>query len=253
MQIVESSHTLAVTIPLTSPKGKVRIKKHSCFSKYGKPVAVKQEPFSQLSYVEWQIGYDVVAKDSEQLLLTTLPDERYIGANGKTKALYELSEYIYYFYKWGIIKRGTLLAIKDFLQNLTTENFIENTANFAIDRSHPVPKQFLGIDFFYTQVKYPLLVHKFSSYEILVEISIKEKQRAVGVQPMLYFCFPITELIPRTPLLGRTAETNEKANFVISRTNIEIFINMIKIFGILSDSHNKDVLAILQKVMASVG
>ena len=250
IQIDESSKTLAVPVPLTSPAGKVRIKKRSCFSKYGEPVAVKQEPFSQLSYVEWQIGYDIVAKDSEKLMLTTLPDEKYMGANGKTKVLYELSEYIYYFYRWRIIKKGTLLNIKKFLQNLKMKDFVDYPANFAIDRSHPVKKQFLGIDFFYTQVKYPSLVHKFAPYEILVEITIKEKQRAVGVQPMLYLCFPVTELALKKPLLGRTAETNEKADFVISRANIDIFINILKIFGILSDDHNKDVLAILRRIMS---
>jgi hypothetical protein len=251
MRIVESSRTLAIAIPLALPTDKVRIKKRSCFSEYGEPVAARQKPFSQLNYVEWQIGYDVDVKDNKKMKYTTLPDERYTGANGKTKALYELSEYIYYFYRWGIIEKGTLLALKDFLQNLKTEDFVDYPANFAIDRSQPVPKQFLGLDFFYAQVKYPLLVHKFSSYEVLVEIIIKENQKAVGVQPMLYLCFPITELVPKKPLLGRPAEKREKADFIISRANIDIFIHMIRIFGILSAAHNKDVLAILEKVMMS--
>ena len=251
MQIVESDQTLAVAVPLTSPTGKVRIKRRSCFSEYGAPVAAKQEPFTQLSYVEWQIGYDVVVEDNENLELTTLPEERYTGANGKTKALYELSEFIYYFYRWGLIERWALLDVKNFLQNLSAEKFVDYPDNFAIYRSHPVPKQFLGIDFFYMQVKYPLLVYKFAPYEILVEITIKEKQRAVGVQPMLYFCFPITELTTKKQLLGRTAETNETANFIISRANIDIFLNMLKIFGILSYTHNKDILAILEKIIAS--
>jgi len=107
MQIVESDQTLAVAVPLTSPTGKVRIKRRSCFSEYGAPVAAKQEPFTQLSYVEWQIGYDVVVED------------------------------------------------------------------------------------------------------------------------------------------------NETAGFIISRANIDIFLNMLKIFGILSYTHNKDILAILEKIIAS--
>jgi len=57
-----------------------------------------------------------------------------------------------------------------------------------------VPKTFNGIEYLWTQVKYPVLVHKFGEYEILTELIIREKQRAVGVQPMLYFCFPVTEL-----------------------------------------------------------
>ena len=127
---------------------------------------------------------------------------------------------------------------------------IYNPNNFAIERSHPVNKQVLGIDFFYTQVKYPMLVHKFGNYEILTEIKITEKQYAVGVQPMLYFCFPITELKSSKTLIGRTAETKETADFEIDSSNISIFLEMLKIFGILSKSHNKDIVTIIDKIIS---
>ena len=74
-------------------------------------------------------------------------------------------------------------------------------------------KNVLGIDFAYTQVKYPMLVHKFGKYEILTEIKVTEKQRAIGVQPMLYLCFPIQELKTEKPLLNRIAQAKEKAVF----------------------------------------
>ena len=45
----------------------------------------------------------------------------------------------------------------------------------------------------------------FGDYEIIAEITIREKQRAVGTQSMLYFCFPITELKSEDPLIGRCA------------------------------------------------
>ena len=248
--IDESDNTLTIAIPLTRGTYKTRIKKRSFFNEYGLPVATKRESFSQSCYVEWQIGYDVTTTDIAKLKLTTLQDECFIAANGQNKALYELSEYIYYFYKWGILKKIPLLQVKNFLQTLSESDFIDNPDNFAIERSQPVPKKVLDIDFFYSQVKYPLLIHKFEPYEILVEIKISEKQYAIGVQPMLYFCFPITELKSDRPLLGRSAETKEAADFVINRKNIHIFINMIKIFGILSANHNKDVLAILDKILS---
>jgi hypothetical protein len=82
-------------------------------------------------------------------------------------------------------------------------------------------------------VKYPVLVHKFGEYEILTELIIREKQRAVGVQPMLYFCFPVTELRSDVPFIGRTAEPKETARFIISSGNIRIFVRMLRIFGTL--------------------
>jgi len=248
--IGDSDHTLTIAIPLTRGTDKTRIKKRSFFNEYGLPVATKRESFSQSCYVEWQIGYDIASDDAEKLKLTTLKGELFTAANGKSKALYELSEYIYYFRKWDIVKKETLLSIKGFLQKLTDADFIDNPANFAIERSQPVHKRVLDIDFAYTQVKYPLLIHRFEPYEILVEIKLTEKQYALGVQSMLYFCFPITELNSDKPLLGRSAETKETADFVISRGNIDIFVNMVKIFGILSNNHNRDILAILEKIMS---
>jgi hypothetical protein len=247
--IDETAKTLAIAIPLTKGTDKTRIKKRSFFNEYGLPVSTKTESFSQNCYIEWQIGYDVVITDQEKLERTTIKDKYFTGANGKDKTLYELSEYIYYFYKWNIISKSKLLEIKDFLVGLKETDFIDDPNNFAIERSQPITKKVLGIDFAYTQVKYPMLIHKFGAYEILTEIKITEKQYAIGVQPMLYFCFPITELISNNPILGRTAKTKEMADFIINTKNIGIFLEMLKIFGILSPAHNHDIRNIIDKIV----
>jgi len=180
-KIDEITKTLSIAIPLTKGTEKTRIKKRSFFNEYGLPVSTKAESFSLSCYVEWQIGYDVVISDEEKLNRTTIKDKIFTGANGKNKTLYELSEYVYYFYKWGLVSKGQLLGIKDFLTRLIEENFIDNPKNFAIERSHPIDKQVLGIDFYYTQVKYTMIVHKFGNYENLTEIKITDKQYAIGV------------------------------------------------------------------------
>lgn len=240
---------ITVAIPLTKGTDKTRIKRRSCFNEYGIPVSTKSESFSQDCYVEWQIGYDVITSDEDKLKLTTVRDLLFTGANEKEKTIYELSEYLFYFYRWDVISKANLLEIKSFLESLSEDDFIDNPNNFAIERTHPVNKQVLGIDFFYTQVKYPMLVHKFGNYEILTEIKITEKQYAVGVQPMLYFCFPITELKSSRTLIGRTAETKETADFEINSSNISIFLEMLKIFGVLSKNHNKDIITIIDKII----
>lgn len=246
----KTNKTLTVSIPLTTGTAKTRIKKRSFFNDYGVPVSTKSEPFNQNCYVEWQIGYDVVTDDEEKLALTTLKDYLFQGANGKEKTLYELSEYLFYFYKWGVISRVKLLEIKSFLASLTEHNFIDSSGDFPIERTHPIQRSVSGIDFSFTQVKYPMLIHKFGTYEILTEIKITEKQRAIGVQPMLYFCFPITELHSANSLLGRTASTKEMADFIIDSKNIYIFLEMFKIFGILSKNHNHDIKAIIDKILS---
>ena len=248
--IKEQEHKIEVPILLTAVSGKIRVKNRSIVNEYGTPVAVKRDGFALSNYIEWQIGYDVVKREVEKLAESSLPETEFIGANGKVKALYELSEYIWYFYKWGIVSREELESVITYLDSIQDRNLIGNNAELQIDRSHPIAKNINGFDFEYTQVKYPLLIHKFNGYEIVTEIKITEKQRAVGTQPMLFLCFPITELKAKTNLIGRTAETKEIAHFEITENNIKVFLEMLKMFGTLSNSHKYDILQIINTILA---
>jgi hypothetical protein len=109
-----------------------------------------------------------------------------------------------------------------------------------------------SLEFQTLTIEYPQLLYKFDNYEIIAEITIKEKQRAVGTQPMLYFCFPITELQAENLLVGRTAEVKEFADFVFDENNAFIILEMIKIFGMLSSSHKFDTLQILTTILETI-
>ena len=235
-----------IEIHLTSQSGKARVKIRNSFYEYGLPTATKQNPFSQKHYIEWQIGYDADKSDNDKMKLTSLKNTEFIGTNGKNKALYELSEYLFYFVKWEIISIDEINDILSFLENINRNNFLDS--NFLILRSHPIQRNILGIDFYFSEVRYPLLVHKFDNFDILVEIIIREKQRAIGSQPMLYVCFPITQLVPfknKLALLGRVAETKEFAYLVLDSKDKQFLLESFKIFGILSPSHNYDIIQIL--------
>lgn len=242
-------YKIDVPILLTAVSGKIRVKNRSFLNEYGTPFAVKQIAFKQSNYIEWQIGYDVIKKEINELKNTTLPNQNFIGANGKEKSLYELSEYIYYFYKWNIINRQDLIDIKLYLESIPDSQFLDVNPELQIERSHLIEKKINSLRFEYTQVKYPLLIHKFGNYEIITEIKITEKQRAVGVQPMLYLCFPVTELKTETTLIGRVAKTKEVAYFQITKNNIAVFLEILRLFGILSSSHNFDVLKIIKTIL----
>ena len=225
---------IVVELPLTTQSGKVRVKERNSFYEYGLPVATRQVPFAQKHYIEWQIGYDADKSDKEKLNLTSLKESEFIGANGKKKALYELSEYLFYFAYWGIVSARDLDELLAFLKGVNSSDFLDSS--FQILRSHPIKREILGIDFYCSEVKYPLLVHKFDNFDILVEIIIKEKQRAVGVQPMLYVCFPITQLNPsenKPVLLGRVADLKECAHLILDSNDKEFVLEAFKIFGIL--------------------
>ncbi|WP_208372895.1 R.Pab1 family restriction endonuclease [Helicobacter pylori] len=63
------------------------------------------------------------------------------------------------------------------------------------------------------------------------------------------FCFSILELKTATPLLNRTAMLKEHALLIIHKTNALVFLEMLKIFGLLSQAHHNDVLKILEKIL----
>lgn len=264
--IKEQEHKIEVPILLTAISGKIRVKNRSILNEYGLPISVKKDIFKQSNYIEWQIGYDVKwgkkykkddknikvknKKNLDKLSETTLENIQFLRPDRTIKSFYELSEYIWYFYKWNIVSKKDLENVTNYLNSITKNNLIDNNSELQIDRSHPTLKNINGVNFEYTQVKYPLLIHKFNGYEIVTEIKITEKQHAVGTQPMLFLCFPITELKEKTSLIGRTAKTKEIAHFEITESNIKVFLEMLKMFGILSSNHRHDILQIIKTISA---
>lgn len=250
--INDTDKEIIVSIPLTKGTEKIRIKKRTVLNEYGLPVSTKTEPFAPNFYIEWQIGYDVITSDQEKLSNTSLPNITFVGANGKEKAIYELSEYIKYFYDWKVIKKDTLTNLLSFLESLKEEDFLDNSIShpeLSIKRTSFVERTINDINFLYSKVEYPLLVHKFGNYEIITEIIIREKQYAIGTQPMLFLCFPITELKDSARLIGRTANTKERALFTINKDNITVFIELLKMFGTLSKNHNHDTISIINTIL----
>ncbi len=237
---------IGVSIPLTSISGKARVKIRHAFSDYGISTATRKIPFSLKHYVEWQIGYDVPIKDKEKFELTTLKDEKYhfLGANNKVKTLYELSEMIDYAKQLNLISLENLENTLKYLEK--QKQFIEDS--FTITRERFRSHQFGGMGFELSRISYPLLIHSFNDNQ-LSEIIIREQQYGSKTQAMLYFCFSILELKTATPLLNRTAMLKEHALLIIHKTNAPMFLEMLKIFGLLSQVHHNDVLKILEKIL----
>ena len=238
---------LLVAIPLTTPREKIRVKERDNIYGYGLPFASRTNKFNQKNYIEWQIGYDIeVGEEFSKKLnrdLTTIKEIQFIAYNKKNKYLYELSEYLYYMVDFGVITIDKLDKLREFLENLDDSDLVEKHSHCQIKRTHPQIEKINNLDFELLKIEYPQLIYKFKNYEI--EITIKEKQRAVGIQPMLYFCFPITELITNKPLIGRSAKKQEFAYFKFDKNNMKIILEMIKIFGMLSISHRYDILTII--------
>ena len=181
-----------VDIPLTTQSGKTRVKIRNGIHECGYLVATRQNPFSTNHYIEWQIGYGVDASDKDNITFSSY--------NGKTKALYELSEYFYYFVELGFINKSDIEYLRPHLQRSMNgpHNFLDSQKKFKVRKSHVYalhtsPK----IKRIYQYIINPMLTYHLEDVNIWIEIISKEKQRAMGIQPMLYVCIPIGNLQPK--------------------------------------------------------
>ena len=129
---------------------------------------------------------------------------------------------------------------------LSTEKTIDIIDEMQITRTNPVETEINGVNFYRMKISYPLLVHKFGKYDIYAEIIIKEKQRAVGIQPMLYVCLPVTALQFEHNALGRTLDSRECASWNIGKEEAALSLELFRIFGMLSKKHKYDAAAILK-------
>lgn len=244
-KVVVAKGELKVMLPLTKPTGKIRIKERSFFGDYGLPVAGRSQNIGLTNYVEWQIGYDLLA-NSKNKSKTALQDSTFTNYKGKCKYAYELSEILYYSVKQGLLNAETIRSVYEQIQSVSELDTLEKRDDMAICRTNPQQTTVNGVDFYRMTVKYPMLVHKFGQYDIYAEVIIKEKQRAVGTQAMLYVCLPITSLSFKRNVIGRNLDAKETANWIVGKEEAALSLELFKIFGMLSPKHRFDVLAIFK-------
>jgi len=244
-KVYKSGGEIRVHLPMTQPTGKIRIKTRSFFGEYGMPVASRSSAINLNCYVEWQIGYDLLYS-KENLLMTSLGDFPFQNNKGEKKIAYELSEIVYLSYKTGLIKLDDIKEVYDYISSLDSSSLLDVIDSMRITRTNPIETKINDMDFFEMKVSYPLVVHKFGKYDIYAEVTNREKQRGVGVQPMLYVCLPITSLKFVANPLGRTLNAKESADWVIGSEEAKLSLELFKIFGMLSAKHRYDVIAILK-------
>lgn len=247
-KVVASSNEVFVVLPMTKATGKIRLKRRNSFSEYGEPFATRQNKIGLTTYIEWQIGYDLI-KSTENSAKTSLSSMTFNNYKGETKYAYELSEIIFYSYKHGMISDNEIKKLKEQIKNVPDEELLENK---KITRSMPAETKIGGLDYYEMEVSYPLVVHKFGEYDIYAEVINREKQRAIGVQPMLYVCLPITSVEFEENVLGRTLEAKECSKWKIESGEAKLALELFRVFGMLSVKHRFDVLALLNMLFPNI-
>lgn len=192
-----------------------------------------------------QIGYDMLAT-KDNIDKTTLSDKTFENYKGETKFAYELSEILFYSHKLGFLSDKEIKDSYNYIQAIPSHNLIDAIDSMRITRTNPIETKINGIDFYEMKVAYPLIVHKFGKYDVYSEVMNKEKQRGVGVQPMLYVCIPVTELLFDEEPLGRILKPKECSKWIIKEDEAKLALELFKIFGMLSKKHQHDVLSIMR-------
>jgi hypothetical protein len=233
-----TTNSIRVRLPLTDVTGKVRVKEKSSDG-FGLPVAPSKTALGKKHYLEWQIGYDIPNTNSP----TVVPEIKFIR-NGETKYGHELSKIIFKAVRLGLISTNDLIHEIDSLKKIPPNEFEENQA-VQIEVSTNA-----ATDGFQSAIQRLPQFTKTTPHG-WVQIQLKQKQRAVGYQAMVYVCLPMTEVLtmdgsPRKP---GSAKSKEMVYYDFNRANTTFLLDIIHAFGIASQQHNEDIRNILGKIL----
>lgn len=229
---------LVVELPLTNPTGKIRVKRRDKASNYGLPISTRTENLTKDDYIEWQISYATQNPPEGSKVSEVVISNNRIG--------FELTKLLFEGVKIGLLSNEDINELEKFIENvLPTETLEENE---SIVRENNFQKIKGGFEKFVEKV--PIFVKKNEDKGYFVEIILRHKQRAVGLQAMVYLCIYIEALKDRNgnPLIGRTAGAKEFGQLEITSENQTIITDVVKAFAIASFQHKNDILDILKQI-----
>jgi hypothetical protein len=244
-----SSQFIKISFLLTGHTSKIRVKRRKDIFFQGLPVDTRQYPIDKDCYLEWQISYDLKKTNSnfENLYPEIINKIEIKNEKGEPteRFIYDLSDYLIEIIKQKFV---SLTDIKNLLKEIKTETkFL--TDELEIYRTHPKEYHFSQFTFLKSTVSYPLLIYEISGLLIKIEIIVKEKQKAIGIQPMLFLCIPIKLMEDFEKLENQIVNAKQKTNYLVDKNNFQFITETIKIFAILSEKHHQDIINILQTIL----
>lgn len=237
-----TNNAIEITVSAAND-GKFRFKTREGETAFGKTFATRQKAFNEKVYLEWQVGYDAMVEDVKSgKKFTKLTNTTFIGSNGREKYLYELSEMLYESIKCGLISvqdldklNAEILAYNKFFDD--KEIVLETTSAVLIN----------GIPFKETAIKLPTLFMPQNDGTV-IETSIQKQQYASGVQPMIYFNIPFKSFANWQDLDGKKSVKGNNLKYLIKKENVEVILNMYRVFGMASSRHKFDVEQIFKTI-----
>ncbi len=235
--VTTGTNFVRVQLPLTDVTGKVRVKEKSPDG-FGIPVAPSKTTLGAQNYLEWQIGYDTPNPDDP----TVVPQIKFTR-KGETKYGHELSKIIFEGVRLGILSTNDLLRELDSLKKIPPADYEES-------RAVEVEVSTNSANGFQSAVQRLPQFTKTTPHGS-VQIQLKQKQRAVGYQAMIYVCLPISEVLTMdgSPRQSSKAKSKETVFYDFNSANAALLLDIVDAFGLASQQHNDDIRQILGKIL----
>src|ERR1017187_5121223 len=197
VRIETLTNAVRVRLPLTDVTGKVRVKEKSSEG-FGRPVAPSKVSLGKKHYLEWQIGYDLTNTNSPSVV----PEIRFLR-NGETKYGHELSKMVLEAVRLGLISTNQLVREIEALKKVQPSEFEENqTVQVEISTNN-------AADGFQSAIQRLPQFTKTTPHG-WVQIQLKQKQRAVGYQAMVYVCLPMNQVLDMSGNLRKPGPAKSK-------------------------------------------
>jgi len=241
MNCAISNKTLRISLPITTPTGKVRVKR-PVKGYASEPIACRSVPVRSGDYLEWQISYDTDSLNEPSVLKNVvLQKEQGVRYGCELAWLIQKSR------DTGILPRTEYDALKRLVgtpldQGIEESERVaraEDTKALTIAAEHGFVRHTLHVpNYLKTQTAYQ------------VEIKIAHKQRAVGNQAMVYVNLPveICQSQNGSPLVGRCAEKAEQLDYLIDSRNVGVVTDTVLAFALASRAHRDDLNQIFSKL-----
>lgn len=235
--IFTNGDSIRVRLPLTDVTGKVRVKEISPGG-FGIPVAPSKTVLGERHYLEWQIGYDIPNTNGPSVV-----PQIHFQRNGEIKYGHELAKIIFESVQLGLLTTNDLTRELEALKKIPPSDFEES-------RAVQIEVTTNSANGFQSAVERLPQFTKITPHGS-VQIQLKQKQRAVGYQAMIYVCLPLNQVLdmsgnPRKPSPAKSKET---VYYDFNRKNAGLILDIIHAFGMASQSHNEDIQTILSKIL----
>ena len=242
MNFSVNKEQIRISLPITTPTGKVRIKR-PIRGFASEPVACRSFSIQKNDYLEWQISYDTPNLNEPSVLKKIVVQKPQGIRYG-----FELIRLIYECRKIKLIEERTWLRLKKLVDS-PLDAGIEETEKISRE-SKMQTKETISARFGFIRhvLSVPNYLKKAKKYE--VEIKIAHKQRAVGNQAMIYVNLPLQfcEAQNNVSLIGRKAEKMEKVDYVIDQSNAQLIEDTVVAFAVSSCSHRDDLKLLFSKL-----